>query len=84
MDTSKEQIVHFLGTPYFWEWLISTLILIALMLLGLRNFQIQIQNGVPPSMRTLLVIFVITILLVSRQAVEHMNDTQHSSQVIYE
>jgi len=56
MDTFKEQIVHFLGTPYFWEWLISTLILIALMLLGLRRFQIQIQNGVPPSMRTLLIL----------------------------
>ena len=63
MDVFKQQIVHFLGTPSFWEWLLITLILIAFALLSRRDFQKQIQDGVPPSATTLLILagfFIIT------------------------
>ena len=55
MDIFKQQLVHLLGTTSFWEWLFITLILMAFLLLGHRDFQKQIKKGVPPSAANLLI-----------------------------
>ncbi len=63
MDSFKEQILHFLGTTIFLAWLIVTLSLIALVFFGRREFQKLIQNGVPPSTNTLLILATFFVIV---------------------
>jgi len=63
MDTFKELMTHFLGTSFFWEWLIITLILVTLALLGRRKFQVQLQTGTPPGVSTLLILAGLLVIL---------------------
>jgi hypothetical protein len=58
MHQFRNDLVLFLGGPYFWEWLWITLGAIALACLYRRTFKEQLQTATPPRAAVLITVAI--------------------------